>query len=190
MPLAKHLQPLFRDGYPHLQIATEDELDRRKNTYYARYYLGLLKPFSERDHQPTDPRVSNMQDMMAHLLGVPRQERRPNVVIADKTRTIAERYVCIATQATAQCKYWNNPRGWPTLIEHLKTLGYRVLCVDRDTRYGNAQIHEHHAGRRRGFHRQPPVARTREPVASRGFFHRIGEWTVVACMGRGHAPGS
>ncbi|MDN7177594.1 hypothetical protein M0D69_06085 [Caballeronia sp. SEWSISQ10-4 2] len=61
MPLAAHLQPLFRDGYPHLKIATDDELDRQKDTYYATYYLGLLKPFSERDHQPTDPRVSNMQ---------------------------------------------------------------------------------------------------------------------------------
>ena len=38
-----------------------------------------------RDHQPTDPRVSNMQDAIAYLLGVPCEERRPNVVIADKS---------------------------------------------------------------------------------------------------------
>jgi autotransporter strand-loop-strand O-heptosyltransferase len=138
LPLPAHLQPLFRDGYPDLNFATKAELDHESSTYYATYYIGLLKPFSERDHQPTDPRISNMQDMIAYLLGVPCQERKPNVVIADKTRTIAERYVCIATQSTAQCKYWNNPRGWPTLIEHLKTLGYRVLCIDRDKQYGNA----------------------------------------------------
>jgi autotransporter strand-loop-strand O-heptosyltransferase len=139
LPLPAHLQPLFRDGYPDLNFATETELDGESNTYYATYYIGLLKPFSERDHQPTDPRISNMQDMIAYLLGVPCQERKPNVVIADKTRKIAERYVCIATQSTAQCKYWNNPRGWPTLIDHLKTLGYRVLCIDRDKQYGNAE---------------------------------------------------
>jgi autotransporter strand-loop-strand O-heptosyltransferase len=138
LPLPAHLQPLFRDGYPDLNFATKAELDHESSTYYATYYIGLLKPFSERDHQPTDPRISNMQDMIAYLLGVPCQERKPNVVIADKTHTIAERYVCIATQSTAQCKYWNNPRGWPTLIEHLKTLGYRVLCIDRDKQYGNA----------------------------------------------------
>ncbi|MEA3112006.1 MAG: hypothetical protein QOG58_1805 [Caballeronia sp.] len=138
LPLPAHLQPLFRDGYPDLNFATKAELDHESSTYYATYYIGLLKPFSERDHQPTDPRISNMQDMIAYLLGVPCQERKPNVVIADKTPTIAERYVCIATQSTAQCKYWNNPRGWPTLIEHLKTLGYRVLCIDRDKQYGNA----------------------------------------------------
>jgi autotransporter strand-loop-strand O-heptosyltransferase len=139
MPLPAHLQPLFREGYPHLHIETEAELNGQADTFYATYYIGLLKPFSERDHQPTDPRVSNMQDMIAYLLGVPCEERRPNVVIADKTRSIKERYVCIATQSTAQCKYWNNPRGWPTLIAHLKALGYRVLCIDKEKSYGNAE---------------------------------------------------
>ncbi|OTP75795.1 autotransporter strand-loop-strand O-heptosyltransferase [Caballeronia sordidicola] len=138
MPLGPHLQPLFREGYPRLHIADE-ELNSQADTFYATYYIGLLKPFSERDHQPTDPRVSNMQDMIAYLLGVPCEERRPNVVIADKSRLITERYVCIATQSTAQCKYWNNPRGWPTLIAHLKTLGYRVLCIDKEQSYGNAE---------------------------------------------------
>jgi autotransporter strand-loop-strand O-heptosyltransferase len=137
LPMAEHLLPLYREGYPLLQFATHAELDTRKDDFYATYYIGLLKPFSERNHQPTDPRVSNMQDAIAYLLGVPCEERRPNVVIADKTRTISERYVCIATQATTQCKYWNNPRGWSTLIDYLKSLGYRVLCIDRDKQYGN-----------------------------------------------------
>ncbi|KQR79530.1 hypothetical protein ASG35_06415 [Burkholderia sp. Leaf177] len=139
MPLQAHLQPLFRDGYPHLHIETEEQLNSQADTFYATYYIGLLKPFSERDHQPTDPRVSNMQDMIAYLLGVPCEERRPNVVIANKTRTIKERYVCIATQSTAQCKYWNNPRGWSTLIAHLKARGYRVLCIDKEKSYGNSE---------------------------------------------------
>jgi autotransporter strand-loop-strand O-heptosyltransferase len=77
-----------------------------------------------------------MQDATAYMLGVPCAERRPELVVADAVRRIPERYVCIATQATAQCKYWNNPRGWPTLIAHLKELGYRVLCIDRNREYG------------------------------------------------------
>jgi autotransporter strand-loop-strand O-heptosyltransferase len=139
VPLPAHLEALYRDSYPHFRIATEAVADRNTHTYYATYYVGLFKPFSERDHQPTDPRVSNLQDIAAYLLGVPCQERKPNLDIADKTRSVPERYVCIATQATAQCKYWNNPRGWATLIEHLKARGYRVLCIDRDKRYGTAQ---------------------------------------------------
>src|SRR5260370_40322124 len=34
--------------------------------------------------------------------------------------------------------------------------------------------HEHDAGRRRGLHRQPAIAGTHEPVASRGFFIGLG----------------
>lgn len=188
MPLGQHLQPLYRDGYPHLHIATDAELDSRNDTYYATYYLGLLKPFSERDHQPTDPRVSNMQDMMAYLLGVPCEERRPNVVIADKTRTIAERYVCIATQSTAQCKYWNNPRGWPTLIEHLKTLGYRVLCIDRDKQYGNADYMNLMPEGAEDFTGNRPL-QERMSLLHHADFYRIGKWTIVARMGRRHARG-
>jgi autotransporter strand-loop-strand O-heptosyltransferase len=139
MPMGEHLQPLFRAGYPHLHLLSEAELAKETEPYYATYYVGLMMPFTDRDHQPTDPRVSNMQDTVAYLLGVPCEERRPNLVIEDTARTIPERYVCIATQSTAQCKYWNNPLGWPTLIEYLKSLGYRVLCIDRYHRYGTAQ---------------------------------------------------
>jgi autotransporter strand-loop-strand O-heptosyltransferase len=134
--IPKHLQPLYRAGYPQLRLVTEDEI--RDETFYATYHIGLFSPYSDRDHQPTDPRISSMQDAISHMLGMPCMEREPNLVVADTTRQIKERYVCIATQATAQCKYWNNPRGWPTLIAYLKTLGYRVLCIDRDKEYGNA----------------------------------------------------
>ena len=172
-----------------MHIATGAELDSQNDAYYATYYLGLLKPFSERDHQPTDPRVSNMQDMMAYLLGVPCEERRPNVVIADKTRTIAERYVCIATQSTPQCKYWNNPRGWPTLIEHLKTLGYRVLCIDRDKQYGNADYMNFMPEGAEDFTGNRPLQERMSLLHHADFFYRIGKRAIVACMGSRHARG-
>jgi autotransporter strand-loop-strand O-heptosyltransferase len=134
-----HLQPLFREGYPALKLVADREiqsLEAASAPFYATYHIGLFSPYDERDHQPTDPRVSSMQDAAAYMLGVPPGERRPRIVVADTSRRIAEPYVCIATQATAQCKYWNNPRGWPTLIAHLKRLGLRVLCIDRDREYG------------------------------------------------------
>jgi autotransporter strand-loop-strand O-heptosyltransferase len=137
--LPDHLQPLFGEGYPALKLIS----DRAPHAsaaagrrFYATYHIGLFSPYGERDHQPTDPRVSSMQDAAAYMLGVPPGERRPRLVVADTARRIAQPYVCIATQATAQCKYWNNPRGWPTLIAHLKRLGFRVLCIDRDRAYG------------------------------------------------------
>ncbi|MFC0397563.1 autotransporter strand-loop-strand O-heptosyltransferase [Paraburkholderia rhizosphaerae] len=137
LPVALH--PLFRAGYPELELVSDcdtDAIGASGAPYYATYHVGLFSPYDERDHQPTDPRVSSMQDAVAYMLGVPPGERRPRMIVADTLRRIAQPYVCIATQATAQCKYWNNPRGWPTLIAHLKQRGFRVLCIDRDREYG------------------------------------------------------
>ncbi|HBS58415.1 MAG TPA: autotransporter strand-loop-strand O-heptosyltransferase, partial [Firmicutes bacterium] len=52
-------------------------------------------------------------------------------------RIIAEPYVCIATQATTQSKYWNNGTGWLNTIKHLKAKGYRVLCIDKENCHGS-----------------------------------------------------
>jgi len=47
-------------------------------------------------------------------------------------RTISEPYVCIGVQASTAAKGWHYPNGWNILCRHLKELGYRVLCIDRD----------------------------------------------------------
>ena len=60
----------------------------------------------------------------------------PPRVDLSATRKINEKYVCIAIQASAQCKYWNNPSGWREVIAFLKSIGYRVLCIDLNAEYG------------------------------------------------------
>lgn len=134
--LPAHLQGLFVRGYPAVRFVSSESADSLDEPFYATYHLGFFSPYTDRDHQPTDPRMSSLQDAAAYLLGVPCEERRPNIVVAESARRVAERYVCIATQSTAQCKYWNNPRGWPVLIAHLKSRGYRVLCIDQHREYG------------------------------------------------------
>ncbi|WP_322102786.1 autotransporter strand-loop-strand O-heptosyltransferase [Paraburkholderia sp. J41] len=125
------LSPLFEAGYPSIDFVGSDEAGGEEPVY-ATYRVGCYKPFADRDHQPTDMRVSNLQDFASYMLGVPAIERRPRVASANPARVIEGRYVCIATQASAQCKYWNYPGGWYRLVEHLKSRGYRVLCIDRD----------------------------------------------------------
>ena len=49
-----------------------------------------------------------------------------------KPRQIAEPYVCIAVQASATIKTWLNPNGWSVVVDYLKSLGYRVLCIDKN----------------------------------------------------------
>ncbi len=49
-----------------------------------------------------------------------------------KPRAISEPYVCIGVQASSTYKGWLAQNGWDEVVEYLKTLGYRVLCIDRD----------------------------------------------------------
>ena len=81
-----------------------------------------------------------MQDAIAYharraVCGTPAGTRRS----PDTVRRIPERYVCIATQSTAQCKYWNNPRGWPTLIAHLKTSATVCCALTGHSEYGQRE---------------------------------------------------
>lgn len=46
------------------------------------------------------------------------------------SRKIQEKYVCIAVQASGIMKRWLYPEGWDIVVEYLKSLGYRVLCID------------------------------------------------------------
>ena len=63
-----------------------------------------------------------------------RRIEKPSKVIFTPTepRKIPEPYVCIGVQASSTAKCWLNPNGWDGVIEYLKSLGYRVLCIDRD----------------------------------------------------------
>jgi len=132
LSMAPGIWSLFEHAYPELEyIEAKDEAARRKG-FYASYYLGIFFPCADRSHQPTDFRVSGLQKTIPFLLGLPPTELRPRIALrSDAARRIAQPYVCIATHASAQSKHWNHPLGWIKTVEHLRSLGYRVLCVDK-----------------------------------------------------------
>ena len=123
---------ILQAGYPDIHFLTPEDL--RPSDLYATYYVGLFAPWDDRNLQPVDWRVMGLQAHGAYLLGLDPAERRPRLLPSEKVAEVRpkEPYVCIATQATAQCKYWNNARGWMDTVAYLKELGYRVLCVDRE----------------------------------------------------------
>ncbi|MBQ9377649.1 MAG: autotransporter strand-loop-strand O-heptosyltransferase [Schwartzia sp.] len=123
---------ILRAGYPDIRFIAPGE--KRPDELYATYYVGLFAPWDDRNLQPTDWRVVGLQAHAAYLLGVAPAETKPRLLPSKGAKKLRpkEPYVCIATQATAQCKYWNNAQGWMDTVAHLKKLGYRVLCVDRD----------------------------------------------------------
>lgn len=119
---------IFRAGYPEITLLQQEE---QPQELYATYYMGLFAPWDDRNLQPMDWRVVGLQAHGAHLLGVEPREIAPKLQ-GKKPEELQGPYVCIATQATAQMKYWNNAAGWLETIAYLKEKGYRVLCIDRD----------------------------------------------------------
>lgn len=134
---------LFADAYPELIYVRPEEEAAQHPECYASYYLGIFFPCEDRTHQPTDFRVSGLQKTIAYLLGLPAVECRPRIAVKDTARRIAEPYVCIASQSSSQCKYWNNPTGWMETVKFLKASGYRVLCIDREAVSGHG-LHWNH----------------------------------------------
>lgn len=123
---------LFAGQYPGIRCCTLAEYAAEREKFYATYYIGLF--FSDADHnwQPSDFRLVGLHRTAAHILGVDDQEAPPRIAPWPvTTRPIDKPYVVIATQASSQCKYWNNPHGWHKVIDHLHMLGYEVVCIDK-----------------------------------------------------------
>ncbi len=124
----ERLIPLFRGAYPDIAFFTDhDPLPR------IDYVAIDLCHFPGTTEEVT---AVGTWYVAAHILGIEHVYNPPMVCVASGGRPIAEPYVCIATQSTAQCKYWNNPHGWQETVAWLRETGYRVICIDRDRVFG------------------------------------------------------
>lgn len=131
---------LFQPSYPELILITKEQAEKTNllSESYACYYLGLFFKDKEFLQQPTDFRVVGLNKTAAYILGLPTdKEQKLSLKLPDNTRPIKEKYVCISVHASAQCKYWNNPKGWEAVVQFLKQLNYRVICIDLHTIYGH-----------------------------------------------------
>ncbi|MEF9995122.1 MAG: autotransporter strand-loop-strand O-heptosyltransferase [Burkholderiaceae bacterium] len=132
--MAGNLIPLFAGTYPTIRFVTPEQV--KASDYYATYYLGLFFGDEERHFQPGDFRLVGLHRTAGHILGVDPTEAPARIDLADESRPIPERYVCIAVQSSTQCKYWNHPTGWIEVVRFLKARGLRVLCIDQKACHG------------------------------------------------------
>ncbi|WP_248557146.1 autotransporter strand-loop-strand O-heptosyltransferase [Paraburkholderia terrae] len=139
--MGETLIALFKDAYPSITFVTPDAVN--PDDYYATYNIGLFFTDEANVHQPCDFRLVGLHRTAAYILGVDPQEERPSITLPDESRPIPEKYVCIATQSTTQCKYWNNPTGWREIVQFLKQRGYRVICIDQKATHGNGVVWNH-----------------------------------------------
>lgn len=120
---------LVGDLYPEVKFIRFDQM-KLDDDAYASYFCAIFRPDRE-SWRPIAHQYLGMQRSIASIIGVDMKEVMPRLHL-EAPRKIKEPYVCISAQATNPCKYWNYPGGWDELIEHLNSIGYRVLCIDRD----------------------------------------------------------
>lgn len=118
---------LFKFQYPLINFYNYDESGQSKQK--IKYNLGCFEGMNWKAY--------SLQEIACKILNVPYKETLPKLNIdKNKPKSFNKKYVCIATQSTAQCKYWNNPTGWYKIVDYLKFLGYEVVCIDKHKYYG------------------------------------------------------
>ncbi|HHY7885504.1 TPA: autotransporter strand-loop-strand O-heptosyltransferase, partial [Escherichia coli] len=137
--MAQEIIELLAPQYPQIQFSTPD--NPHTITPYATYRVGLYFG-GDTTNQPIDFRQVGFHRSAGYILGVDPRES-PVRLNLSAPRSINEPYVCIATQSTCQAKYWNNGTGWSEVVAHLKSLGYRVLCIDLHAHYGQGFVWNH-----------------------------------------------
>jgi len=137
--MGQEIIDLLSAQYPEITFSTKDALRTEKP--YASWHIGLFFK-GDTSHQPVDFRKVGFHRNAGYILGVDPRECPPRLKL-DAERKIAEPYICIAVQSTTQAKYWNNGHGWAEVVAHLKSLGYRVLCIDRQAHHGQGFVWNH-----------------------------------------------
>ncbi|MBS0984465.1 autotransporter strand-loop-strand O-heptosyltransferase [Gluconobacter cerinus] len=135
------LAELLRDAYPDIRIYTPGDIDER--SYYAAYKVCVFYNDDQGLFQPVDYRLAGLSSTAAYILGLEPDAVRPRLPPSKIERPIADPYVCIATQASGQSKYWNNPEGWRTVVSFLRGLGFRVICIDQKSLHGQGLVWNH-----------------------------------------------
>lgn len=123
---------LFKDQYPGIEFVEPGET---VEDVYAHYRLGwFYQDDGECDY------ARNVQDFRRQpigqsaydILGLDYTETRPRLKPVALPRPLEKPYVCIGFHATAQAKYWNNPKGWEEVIRFLRYKGYRVVLLSHE----------------------------------------------------------
>ena len=119
-----NLRELIAHLYPDIAL-----IDKLTFETYATYYPVML--MSDFPFTPADLRNVSITRVGGILFGidylVPKAVFKPNLPPVTN-----EPYVCIAVQSTGAGKCWLYPGGWDIVVDYLKSLGYRVFCIDKE----------------------------------------------------------
>ena len=104
-------------------------VDTADGEYYATFSPNFIR--SDVPINPIDARDGNIAKVFGATFGVDYLTRKPTFEPTAPPVT-SEPYVCIGVQASIVEKGWLWPHGWDIVVEWLKSLGYRVFCIDKE----------------------------------------------------------
>jgi autotransporter strand-loop-strand O-heptosyltransferase len=120
-----HWNHLFRDVYPELEFA---EPGSTVHNIHGQYTIGW---FYDPKKEPAMPNTIPLQQAATNILGLEFKEVQPRISYKVGERPYEQKYVTIATNSTSGCKFWTR-EGWQELINHLHSLGYKVINVSKE----------------------------------------------------------
>lgn len=123
---------LFIDQYPYIEFVEPGEI---VHDIYAQYRLGWF--YTEDGECDYSKNVQDFKEQPVgksayDILGLEYTEIKPRIKSVELPRPLDKPYVCIGFHATAQAKYWNNPRGWDDVVRFLRYRGYSVVLLSRE----------------------------------------------------------
>ena len=102
---------------------------------YAQYNIGW---FYDSNKEPELPNTIKLQEAATKILGLDFEEIKPKLKY-DAGKNKYGKYVTIATNSTAGCKFWTK-EGWQGVINYLHEKGYKVINVSlEDNPFDNCE---------------------------------------------------
>jgi autotransporter strand-loop-strand O-heptosyltransferase len=123
------LNSLFKEQYPDIEFVEPGD---SVPNIYAQYRLGwhyTSEGVYDKNKHPFDFKKMPLQKTATDILGLDYKEVRPLLKLPD---TPKNKKVGIGFHSTAQSKYWNNPDGWQTVVDHLNNLGYECMIYSKE----------------------------------------------------------
>jgi autotransporter strand-loop-strand O-heptosyltransferase len=116
---------LFKKVYPELEFVYPGST---VPNIHGQYNIGW---FYNENKEPQLPNTIPLQQSATNILGLPFKEIKPKISYKIGERPYKQKYVTIATNSTAGCKFWTK-EAWQELINHLHSLGYKIINVSKE----------------------------------------------------------
>ncbi len=121
--IPKYLREFAANLYPEFSFVDEMNFEN-----YATYFPTMC--IGNYPSVPVDIRNMPMELVAGNILGLSGYPTKPTFKPTAPPVTNAP-YVCIAVQASNARKCWLCPNGWDIVVSYLKSLGYKVFCIDK-----------------------------------------------------------